>query len=76
MVQSVMFEDADPATAAKAAQEQVMKVLNWPEGTSVTLEDDKGGACSERGHLVPALTPVQKSADKDGSGQVCSVLGG
>jgi multiple sugar transport system substrate-binding protein len=74
MVQAVMFNGTDPAEAAANAQRQVLDLLQWPEGTSVTLADDKSGKCDEGSRLVNAVTPIQKAADKDGSGAFCSLL--
>lgn len=75
MVQDVMFKGVDPAKAAAAAQKQVLvKVLGWPEGTSVSLADDQNGSCGDNGRLIPAVTPQQKAADADGSGAICSIV--
>jgi len=75
MVQSVMFEDADPTEAAATAQQTaVTDVLGWPEGTSVELHDDADGSCehSDVDWLFGAVTPGQQAADENGNGDVCS----
>lgn len=75
MVQQVMFEDADPQTAAENAQRTVVvDVLGWPEGTTVELHDDAGGSCehADVDWLFGAVTPGQQAADANGDGNVCS----
>lgn len=75
MIQKVQFDNEDPAAAAQAAQETVLTVvLGWPEGTTVELHDDSGGSCehADVDRLISAVTPVQKAADSDGNGSICS----
>ena len=76
MVQAVMFNGADPAETAASTQQQVLDLLQWPEGTTVAMTDDKGGKCDAGGRLVNAVTPIQKAADKDGSGAFCTAIAG
>lgn len=73
-VQNVMFNGADPAEAAANAQHQVLEALGWPEGTSVKVADDSNGACEKGGRLINAVTPMQKAADSNGSGAICTVI--
>jgi multiple sugar transport system substrate-binding protein len=75
MVQNVMFDDKDPQAAAQDAQRTVLvDVLGWPAGTTVELHDDAGGSCEhdDLDRQLPAITPVQQTADADGSGMFCS----
>jgi multiple sugar transport system substrate-binding protein len=75
MVQSVMFDDKAPEAAAEDAQRTVLvDVLGWPEGTTVEVHDDAGGSCehADVDRPLPAITPVQGTADADGNGTFCS----
>jgi multiple sugar transport system substrate-binding protein len=75
MVQNVMFDDKDPQAAAQDAQHTVLvDVLAWPAETTVEVHDDAGGGCehADLDRQLPALTPVQRTADADGSGTFCS----
>ena len=75
MVQSVMFEGADPAAAAATAQQTALiEVLGWPEGTTVELHDDADGSCehADGDWLFAAVTPGQHDADANGDGNLCS----
>ena len=75
MVQNVMFDDKDPQAAAQDAQRTVLvDVLGWPAETTVEVHDDAGGSCEhdDFDRQLPALTPVQQTADADGSGMFCS----
>src|SRR5919106_73280 len=75
MVQNVMFDNKDPQAAAQDAQRTVLvDVLGWPAETTVEVHDDAGGSCEhdDFDRQLPALTPVQQTADADGSGMFCS----
>jgi multiple sugar transport system substrate-binding protein len=75
MVQNVMFDDKDPQAAAQDAQRTVLvDVLAWPAETTVEVHDDAGGGCehADLDRQLPAITPVQQTADADGSGMFCS----
>ncbi|MFQ5946598.1 MAG: extracellular solute-binding protein, partial [Anaerolineae bacterium] len=75
MVQRVMFEAAAPAASAAEAQRTTLAdVLGWPAGTTAELHDDAAAAC-EHGdvdRLISAVTPVQRDADANGNGSICS----
>ena len=70
----VQRRSGDPAEAAANAQHQVLEALGWPEGTSVKVADDNNGACEKGGRLINAVTPMQKAADSNGSGAICTVI--
>ena len=75
MVQNVMFAGKAPEAAAEDAQRTVLvDVLGWPDGTTVEIHDDAGGSCEhdDLDRPLPAITPVQRTADADGSGTFCS----
>lgn len=74
MVQSVMFDNVPPTEAARTAQLTALGILSWPEGTAVELHDDSGGSCehTELDLLISAVTPVQKAADGNSNGNLCT----
>jgi hypothetical protein len=52
----------------------LVDVLAWPAETTVEIHDDAGGSCehADLDRQLPAITPVQQTADADGSGMFCS----